>query len=154
MTYGKFYLLAVLAVLACAFAACSRRPGELGWAERWGWRLTVVGYGADVRRTRHGATGSRAVDGGFAVILLSMLIGIFGNVLLGIGLLRGGFRPRPAAGLILLDLPLSLVLVEMSTMALEHVADDGRLGTDRVVTVAHPVPRTSSTPTPVAAALS
>ncbi len=41
LTYGKFYLLAVLAVLACAVAAYSRRPASVGWAERWGWRLTI-----------------------------------------------------------------------------------------------------------------
>ena len=47
-----------------------------------------------------------------------MLIGVFGNILLGIGLLRGGFRPRFAAWVILLDLPLSIALVAVSTQAL------------------------------------
>jgi hypothetical protein len=46
-----------------------------------------------------------------------MLIGIFGNVLLGFGLLRAGYRPRLAAWVILLDLPLSIALVELGTMA-------------------------------------
>jgi hypothetical protein len=117
VTYGKFYLLAVVAVLACVLAAWSRRPGELRWAERWGWRLTVVGYGVM-------CVGQMVtywllrVESGFAVILVSMLVGIFGNALLGYGLLRAGFRPRVAAWVVLLDLPLSMVLVEMSTMAL------------------------------------
>jgi hypothetical protein len=153
VTYGKFYLLAVVAVLACVLAAWSRRPGELRWTERWGWRLTVVGYG--VMCVGHfTAYWLLAVEVGFAVILLSMLIGIFGNVLLGIGLLRTGFRPRPAAVLILLDLPLSLVLVEMSTMALSMwtvMAAWGLIGWSLWRT---PSPRTSSNPTPVAAALS
>ncbi len=47
-----------------------------------------------------------------------MLIGVFGNILLGIGLLRGGFRPRFAAWVIVLDLPLSIGLVAISTQAL------------------------------------
>ncbi|MGF9754453.1 hypothetical protein AAII07_04575 [Microvirga sp. 0TCS3.31] len=117
VTYGKFYLLAVVAVLACVLAAWSRRPGELRWAERWGWRLTVVGYG--VMCVGQVVTyWLLRVETGFAVILVSMLVGIFGNALLGYGLLRAGFRPRVAAWVVLLDLPLSLVLVEMSTMAL------------------------------------
>ena len=49
VTYGKFYLLACLAVLACAVAAWSRRPARLGWAERWGWRLTIGPRGRTAR---------------------------------------------------------------------------------------------------------
>src|SRR4051812_46059348 len=41
LTYGKFNLLAMLAVLACMVAAWTRRPTRLGWAERWGWRLSI-----------------------------------------------------------------------------------------------------------------
>jgi len=44
LTYGKLYLLAALAVLACALAARSRRPAQVGWVERWGWRLTIGGF--------------------------------------------------------------------------------------------------------------
>ena len=47
-----------------------------------------------------------------------MALGIPGNILLGLGLLRGGFRPRFAAWVILLDLPLSIGLVAISTQAL------------------------------------
>ena len=117
LTYGKFYLLAVLAVLACAVAARSRRPAGVGWLERWGWRLTIGGY-ALTSVGQVAAYWLAFVDGGYAVILMAMAIGILGNVLLGIGLIRNGFRPRLAAWVILLDLPLSLVLVSISTMAL------------------------------------
>jgi hypothetical protein len=117
LTYGKFYLIAVLAVLACAVAARTRRPTVLGWAERWGWRLTIGGF-ALMSVGHFCAYWLAFVEGGFAVILLSMLVGIFGNVLLGVGLIRAGFRPRLAAWVILLDLPLSIALVEISTMAL------------------------------------
>ncbi len=117
VTYGKFYLLAVVAVLGCVLAAWSRRPATLGWAERWGWRLTVAGY-AVMCVGQVVTYWLLRVETGFAVILVSMLVGIFGNVLLGWGLLRAGFRPRLAAWVVLLDLPLSLALVETSTMAL------------------------------------
>lgn len=117
LTYGKFYLLCVLAVLACAVAAYSRRPAQVGWVERWGWRLTIGGF-VLMSVGQFVAYWLAVVDGGYALILLAMLVGIFGNILLGVGLLRAGFRPRAAAWVILLDLPLSLVLVEISTMAL------------------------------------
>lgn len=116
LTYGKFYLLAVLAVLACAVATFSRRPDRLGWVERWGWRLTFTGLvlmcvGQVV------AYWLAFVDEGYLVVLLAMLVGVFGNVLLGLGLIRSHFRPRLSAWLILLDLPLSIGLVSIATQA-------------------------------------
>jgi hypothetical protein len=153
VTYGKFYLLVVVAVLSCALSAWSRRPAELRWAERWGWRLTVAGY-AVMCVGHFTAYWLLAVEVGFGVILLSMLIGIFGNVLLGIGLLRGGFRPRLAAVLILLDLPLSLALVEMSTMALSMWPMAAAWGIVGWSLWRAPALRPSSASTPAAAALS
>jgi len=117
LTYGKFYLLAVLAVLACAVATRSRRPDDLGWVERWGWRLTIGSLG--LMSVGHVCAYWLAfVDQGYVVILLGMLVGVFGNILLGIGLIRHGFRPRLSAWVILLDLPLSIALVSISTQAL------------------------------------
>ena len=117
-TYGMFYAVAVAAVLACMVAARSLRPGPRSWAERWGWRLVLACYVVMFL----GFVGFYWLrvggEAGYLVVLLGLLLGIPGNVLLGIGLLRGGFRPRFAACVILLDLPLSLALVEMSTMAL------------------------------------
>lgn len=116
-TYGKFYLLAVLAVLACAVGTWSRRPVPRGWAERWGWRLTTTGYA--VLATGHlTAYWLLQVDGGFLVVLLGLLVGIPGHVLLGVALVRSGFRPRLAAWVLLLDLPLMIALSAVSTMAL------------------------------------
>ena len=43
-TYGKFYVFALLAVLACATAVRRRRPSTLRFSERWGWRLTLTSY--------------------------------------------------------------------------------------------------------------
>jgi len=117
LTYGKFNLLALLAVLACVVAARSRRPRAVGWSERWGWRLTVVSL-ALMCLAQLVVYWVGIVDEGFLVMLLGMLLGIFANVLLGIGLVRARFRPRLAAWAILLDLPLSILLVSFSTQAL------------------------------------
>jgi hypothetical protein len=116
-TYGKFYAIAILAVLACALAARSLRPVRQSWTERWGWRLTIASL-ALMLGGQFVAYYIEVSDGAYLVVLLAMLIGVFGNILLGIGLLRGGFRPRFAAWVIVLDLPLSIGLVALSTQAL------------------------------------
>ncbi|NPD03781.1 hypothetical protein HN031_03665 [Nocardioides sp. zg-1308] len=116
LTYGKFNLLAVLAVLACAVAALSRRPGRLGRIERWGWRLTLTSL-AVMCAGQLVVYWLGVVDEGYLVVLLAMLVGIFGNALLGLGLVRSGFRPRPAAWAVLLNLPLSVALVSVATQA-------------------------------------
>jgi hypothetical protein len=117
-TYGMFYAVAVTAVLACMLAARSLRPHPMSWTERWGWRLALAGYAmmflgfVAFYWLRVGG------DSGYVIVLFGMLLGVPGNILLGIGLLRGGFRPRFAAWVILLDLPLSIGLVAISTQAL------------------------------------
>jgi hypothetical protein len=116
-TYGKFYALALLAVLACALAARSLRPDRRSWTESWGWRLTIASF-VLMTAGQFVAYWIEVSDGAYLVVLLAMLIGVFGNILLGIGLLRSGFRPRFAAWVIVLDLPLSVGLVAISTQAL------------------------------------
>ncbi|HZJ04678.1 MAG TPA: hypothetical protein VFD59_04305 [Nocardioidaceae bacterium] len=117
LTYGMFYAVAMVGVLACVVAARSVRPRAVHWDERWGWRLVLASYGV-ILLGFIAFYYLRVGDGAYLVILFAMLIGIPGNILLGIGLLRGGFRPRFAACVILLDLPLSIALVEISTQAL------------------------------------
>ena len=129
LTYGKFYAVAMLAVLACVLAVRSRRPEAQRWPERWGWRLTITGFALTLLGQvafywllgtwwTFTGQGESWGDAAYGVVLLGLLVGVPGGILLGIGLLRGGFRPRFAAWVILLDLPLSLALVEISTMAL------------------------------------
>jgi hypothetical protein len=118
LTYGMFYAVAVAAVLGCMVAARSRRPGPLSRTETWGWRLALAGYAVMLLGFVAFYWLRVGGDAGYLVVLLGMLLGIPGNVLLGIGLLRGRFRPRLAAWVILLDLPLSLGLVSISTQAL------------------------------------
>jgi len=117
-TFGKFYVFAVLAALACALATRSLRPAVKRWPERWGWRLTLTAYVMT-------ATGLfftywiANLDAVYLFVTLpSMLISLFGHVFLAIGLLRTGFRPRLGAILLLLEFPLSVALVAISTQAL------------------------------------
>jgi hypothetical protein len=104
-------------VLACALAARSLRPARRAWPERWGWRVTIT-HLVLLAGGLFVTYWIRVTDGAYLVVLLAMLVGVFGNILLGVGLLRGGFRPRFAAWVILLDLPLSIALVAVSTQAL------------------------------------
>ena len=48
----------------------------------------------------------------------SLLLSSVGNVLLGIGLIRAGFRPRLTGWVLAFELPLSIGLVAISTQAL------------------------------------
>ena len=57
LTYGKFYLLCVLAVLACAVAAYSRRPAQVGWVGTLGVAVDHRGLRPDERRARSWPTG-------------------------------------------------------------------------------------------------
>lgn len=118
MTYGMFYAVAVAAVLACMLCARSLRPRPLSWTERWGWRLALAGYAVMFLGFVAFYWLRVGGDAGYLVVLFGMLLCVPGNILLGIGLLRGGFRPRFAACVMLLDLPLSIGLVEISTQAL------------------------------------
>lgn len=117
LTYGKFNLLALVAVLACVLATRSRRPRVVRWPEQWGWRLTVVSLSI-MCVAQLAVYWVGIVDAGYLVMLVGMLIGIPANVLLGIGLIRARFAPRLAAWVIALDLPLSISLVAVSTQAL------------------------------------
>ena len=117
-TYGKFYVFAILAALACALATRCLRPALKSWPERYGWRLTLTAYVMT-------ATGLfftywiANLDAVYLFVTLpSMLISLFGHVLLAIGLLRAGFRPRLGALILLFEFPLSVALVAVSTQAL------------------------------------
>ena len=117
LTYGKFYVCAVLAALACALAVRSLRP-RARLAERWGWRLTLTSYclmAVSLLFTYWIAN----LDLVFLVVTIpSLLLSTIGETMLGIGLLRAGFRPRLTGWFLALSFPLSQALVIMSTQAL------------------------------------
>ena len=118
-TYGKFYLLALVAVIACALAVRSRRPPTLRWAERWGWRITIPSYAVmAVGMLYYWLAPMVQIDALYLVVLLGMLGSVFGHVLLGIGLIRSGFRPRLTAWVLVTEPLTSIALVSLSTQAL------------------------------------
>jgi hypothetical protein len=117
-TYGKFYLFALLAVLACAAAVRSRRRARLRFSERWGWRLTLTSYGL-MTVSMFFTYWIANLDLVFlAVTLPALLLNTIGETMLGIGLIRSGFRPRLTAWVLALSFPLSQALVMISTQAL------------------------------------
>lgn len=117
-TYGKFYVFAVLAVLACAVAVRSERPSGAGFAERWGWRITLPSY-ALMALSLFFTYWVANLDIVFlSVTIPAMLLNSIGEVTLGIGLIRGGFRPRLTGWLLAFGFVLSQGLVIISTQAL------------------------------------
>jgi len=117
-TYGKFYLFALLAVIACAIAVRSRRPPVMRFSERWGWRLTLTSYGL-MTVSMFFTYWIANLDLVFLVVTLpSLLINTIGETMLGIGLIRSGFRPRLTGWVLALSFLLSQTLVMVSTQAL------------------------------------
>jgi hypothetical protein len=118
-TYGKFYVFALLAVLACATAIRSgRRQAGMGFVERWGWRISLPSYvllAISLFYTYWIAN----LDLVFLLVTVpTMLLNTIGELLLGIGLIRSRFRPRLTGWLLALGFPLSQGLVAISTQAL------------------------------------
>ena len=117
-TYGKFYVFALLAVLACATAVRRRRPSPLRFSERWGWRLTLTSY-VLMTVSLFVTYWIANLDLVFlAVTLPSLLLSTIGETMLGIGLVRSGFRPRLTGWVLALSFPFSQALVILSTQAL------------------------------------
>jgi hypothetical protein len=106
-TYGKLWAPIMLVAVLCAFAVRRRRT-PVG-AERWGWRLILIGMIA----MTVGVTGSYwtpMLDEFFVMTIPFVLTAMIGATVLGISLLRRGFRPRATAVLLALWLPLMVVL--------------------------------------------
>ena len=116
-TYGKYWLIFLMAVIGCALAMRAQRPAPMRAVERWGWRIALTGYGL----TALGALVSYwtpYVDTGFAFLTLpGQLISTIGNTTLGVALLRGHARPRLTGWLLALDLPLSILFTAVGSMA-------------------------------------
>lgn len=116
-TYLQVFALLFPAVLLCALAVRRRRPRG-GRTERWGWRLALAGYGLAAAGMAVAAIALIPGDPDvlglavafFALLLPGMFISALGSTVLGIALLRDGFRPRLTAALLTLAFP-SMVVV-------------------------------------------
>ena len=114
LTYGRVYLLVVLAFLLGLVSLLARRARELQGLERWSFGIALVGYallvaGAVVEYwTPYIGFGFMAFSGP------GVLVALLGSTLLGIALLRRRAVPRGGAWLLALSIPLlfgMLVLV-------------------------------------------
>lgn len=113
VTYGKGWLFIFLAMLLCALAVRARRQPY--GVERWGWRIALVGY---VLMTAGllGSYWTPLLDESFMVFVPGALLSLLGSTVLGIALIRRGFRPRPTGWLLATVLAAMLVLVQVISL--------------------------------------
>jgi hypothetical protein len=115
-TYGKLWLFVFLAYFLCAVVVQRRRQAT-GF-EKWMWRIVVVLYGLEIPLvmgeywTQWGSTTNALLEIVFIAVIPVVLVGFFATSLLGIALVRNGFRPRPSAWLLTIYLPFALVITE------------------------------------------
>ena len=108
-TWGKLYLPLFVLATACAFLVRRSRPAPYG-AEKWGWRIALPGYVLATVAVI-GEYWTPYLDEFFAIAgIPGLLVSMIGSIVLGIGLLRRGFRPRVTPVLLLAWFPLMIVL--------------------------------------------
>lgn len=114
-TYTLVMAAVVPAIPLTALAARSQRTGARTAVERWGWRIAVTGYvllsaalavAALLFLVSAEALANIAYLAG---MLPGMLLTLVGSTTLGVALVRDGFRPRAAAWLLVLAVPLWVV---------------------------------------------
>ncbi len=118
VTYGKLWLPVFVAFFLCSLVTYRlRRPTGF---ERGVWRVMVVAYGAAVVDvfleywTQWTGETTAFLDIVFVVGIPFILVTMLGSTVLGITLLRNGFRPRTSAWLLTLTAP-GLVVIPMFT---------------------------------------
>jgi hypothetical protein len=120
VTYGKIWLPVFVAFTLCAFVV--RRRREPAGFEKWAWRIALTGYvWACVSVfgdywTQWTGTPNALLDLSFLFGLPGLLLTLVGSTLLGIALLRNGIRPRSAAWLLTLTIPVAVVALQVTSM--------------------------------------
>jgi hypothetical protein len=120
VTYGKLWLPVMLAILACALLVHRVRAPR--GAERWVWRVVLLGYaGAAVGIalsywTQWTGSYNALFDVAFLVTFPSILLTVLGSTLLGIVLLAKGFRPWLPALLVAATFPLALAITMVTSL--------------------------------------
>jgi hypothetical protein len=118
VTYGKIWLPVFVAFFLCALVTYRRRM-PVGF-EKWAWRVALVAYAGAVVDvfleywTQWTGSPTALLDIVFLVGLPFVLLTMVSSTVLGITLLRKGFRPRASAWLLTLTLP-GLVVISMFT---------------------------------------
>lgn len=120
VTWGKIWLPVFLAFTLCAFMV-RRRRRPVGF-ERWAWRVALTGYAgatlsvAGEYWTSYATAHQGIIDGLFPLTVLAMLTTLVGSTMLGISLLRRGFRPRTPALLLALAIPEMIAITQVTSM--------------------------------------
>jgi len=119
LTYGKIWLPVFAGFALCAFVL-HRRRRPAGF-EKWAWRVALTGYVWAVAGVFGDYytqfTGYNAFfDVAFVITTLGLLISLIGSTMLGIALLRNGFRPRATSWLLTLNIPLAIVILQITSM--------------------------------------
>ena len=106
--YGRAFVLVMPALALVTWVARSRRPDPPKLGERWGWRIALTGYALGTVGTGV-AFWTPFLDVAFLFLMLpGMLLMFLGSTVLGIGLLRAGYRPRSTPWLLALSIPLMI----------------------------------------------
>lgn len=120
LAYGKIWLPVFAAFTLCAFVVRRRRT-PAGF-EKWAWRITLPAYvwatlavAADYW-TQWGATPNAFFDVASFITLPGLLLALLGSTLLGSAFLRSGMRPRTPAWLLVLQIPLAVGIVQVTSM--------------------------------------
>jgi len=113
-TYGKIWLPICLAFTTAAYLVYRRRR-LVGRVEKWAWRAQLAAYATLVVSVT-GDYYTPWTDQFFLVGLAALLLIAFGGPVLGITLLRNGFRPRVTAWLLIVFLPFFIAITSVTSM--------------------------------------
>jgi hypothetical protein len=120
LTYGKIWFPVFAAFTACAYVLYRRRRPE-GF-EKFAWRFALVGYAwatvaVLVSYWTQWTHTTAVLDLAFLFLdIPGLLLTVVGSTVLGISLLRRGFRPRVTAWLLAFTLPLTLAIQMVTSM--------------------------------------
>ena len=146
LTYGKIWFPVFLAFTVCAFVVRRRQQPTRGFAT-WAWRFALLGYcwatlAVFVSYWTQWTHTTSLLDLAFLFLdIPGLLLTMLGSTLLGIALLRQGFRPRPTGWLLALAIPLAVALqmvTSMGSAALSVAFAFGIAGRDLARRVAEP----------------
>jgi hypothetical protein len=114
VTYGRVWLPLLLVATVCAFVVRSKRDPHGG--ERWAWWIALTGY-VVATVSVFGDYFTPWMDQSFAFVgIPGLLISMLGSTMLGIVMLRRGYRPRATGWLLTVWFPLFFLLSSVIAM--------------------------------------
>ena len=120
LTYGKIWFPVFAAFTACAYVLYRRRQ-PVGF-EKFAWRFALVAYtwacvAVLVTYWTQWTHETAVLDLAFVLLdIPGLLLSMIGSTMLGITLIRRGYRPRVTGWLLALSLPLSIVIGMFTSM--------------------------------------